>query len=165
MKKEFSTKWTGSKQPRKQRKYIANAPLHRKRKLLSTNLIKELREKYKIRNIELRKDDKVKIMRGKFKGREGKIIKIKTKLQKVYIEGIQTKKQDGSKVDIPLKTSNLQIIELYLDDKKRMPQKTQINKSRPQISEVIPSGSDAKSQKTETPKKEIKSITKEIKKE
>ena len=120
MKQKFSTKWKASKQPRKQRKFIANAPLHLKRKMLSSNLSKPLREKHKIRNIELRKGDKVRIMRGKFKKKQGKVIEVKTKLLKVYVEGIQVKKTDGSKVNVALRASNLQIIELNLEDKKRI---------------------------------------------
>jgi len=119
MKKQFSTKWKASKQPRKQRKYLANAPLHLKKKMLSANLSKPLREKHKTRNVEVRKGDKVLIMRGKFKKKQGKITEVKTKLLKVYIEGMQTKKTDGSKVNVPFKASNLQIVELNLDDKKR----------------------------------------------
>jgi len=42
MKQKFSTTWKASKQPRKQRKYSANAPLHIKRKMLSANLSKTL---------------------------------------------------------------------------------------------------------------------------
>jgi large subunit ribosomal protein L24 len=120
MKQKFSTFWKSSKQPRKQRKYIANAPLHLKRKLLSVNLSKELRKKYGKRNIVLRKGDKVKIMRGKFKKKQGKVIEVHIKRQKIILEGIQVKKQDGSKANVPLRASNLQIIELNLDDKKRM---------------------------------------------
>ncbi len=120
MKKLFSKNWKASKQPRKQRKYLANAPLHLKRKQLSANLSKELRKKYGMRNIELRKGDKVKILRGKFRGKEGKITEIKTKMLKVYVEGIRVKKQDGSKANIALRASNLQIIELGLEDKKRI---------------------------------------------
>jgi len=119
MKKKFSTAWKSSKQPRKQRKYLVNAPLHLKRKMLSVNLSRELRKKYGKRNISVKKGDTVKIMRGKFKGKQGKIIEIKTKKQKITIEGIQTKKQDGSKVNVPIKASNLQIIELNLEDRKR----------------------------------------------
>ena len=119
MKQKFSTKWKTSKQPRKQRKFIARAPLHIKRKLLSVNLSKELRKKQGKRNVVARKGDIVKIMRGKFKKKQGKIIEIKTKLGKIYIEGIQAKKMDGSKTNVPLKASNLQIIELNVDDKKR----------------------------------------------
>jgi large subunit ribosomal protein L24 len=120
MKNKFSKHWKASTQPRKQRKYTANAPLHIKKKMLSTNLSKELRKKFKIRNIEVRKGDTVKIMRGKFKKKTGKILEVNVKTSKVKIEGIQVKKQDGSKVNVRLWPSNLQIIELNNDDKKRM---------------------------------------------
>jgi|SRR3989344_1539363 len=119
MKKQFSTKWKSSKQPRKQRKYLANAPLHIRKKFTSANLSKELRKKYKKRNIPARKGDSVKIMKGKFKGKQGKITKIKLKGLKIFIEGIQVKKQDGSKANVKIHPSNLQIIELNLDDRKR----------------------------------------------
>jgi large subunit ribosomal protein L24 len=120
MKKKFSTKWKASKQPRKQRKYSVNAPLHLRKKLISANLSKELRKKYSKRSIPVRKGDAVKIMRGKFKGKKGKIIEIRMKYGKIIIEGVQVKKQDGSKTNFPLRASNLQITELNLDDKKRL---------------------------------------------
>ena len=41
------------------------------------------------------------------------------KTQKIFIEAIQIKKKDGSKTNVPIKPSNLQIIELNLDDRKR----------------------------------------------
>lgn len=120
MKQKFSKHWKASKQPRKQRKYVAKAPLHIKRKLLSVNLSKELRKKYRRRNIPVKKGDNVKIMRGKFKNKQGKIIQVYTKNSKVTIENIQIKKQDGSKANIKIHPSNLQIIELNMEDKKRM---------------------------------------------
>ncbi len=123
MKQQFSTKWKASKQPRKQRKYIANAPLHLKKKFISVNLSKELRKKYGKRNISARKGDVVKIKRGKFKGKQGKILEVKLKVQKIIVEGIQVKKLDGSKVNVALRPSNLQIIELNLEDKKRLKNK------------------------------------------
>jgi len=123
MKKKFSTMWKASKQPRKQRKYSANAPLHLKKKFLSMNLSKELRKKYKKRNLPARKNDVVLIMRGKFKGKKGKILSVNLKKLKVIVEGIQVKKQDGSKVNVALIPSKLQIIELNLEDKKRNIQK------------------------------------------
>jgi len=120
MKQKFSTHWKASKQPRKQRKYTANAPLHIKRKLLSVNLSKELRKKYSKRNIPVRKGDEIKVMRGKFKNKQGKIISIDVKTSKIKIEGIMIKKQDGSKVNVKIHPSNLQIMGLNIDDKKRM---------------------------------------------
>ncbi|MDP3966344.1 MAG: 50S ribosomal protein L24 [archaeon] len=117
--KTFSIKWKGSKKPKKQRKYAAKAPLHIKRKFLNAGLSKELREKHKRRSVEVRKGDTVKILIGKFKKKTGKISKIKTKRGKIYIEGIQRKKQDGSMVEIPFRAPNLQIIELDTNDKRR----------------------------------------------
>ena len=119
MNKKFSTKWKSSKQPRKQRKYMANAPIHLKKKMLNASLSKELRKKYGKRSMPLRKDDTVRIMRGKFKGKQGKITGIKSKNFRIEVEGIQIKKQDGSKVNIKLQPSNLQIIELNLQDSRR----------------------------------------------
>ncbi|MBU2562645.1 MAG: 50S ribosomal protein L24 [Nanoarchaeota archaeon] len=119
MKQKFSTKWKASKQPRKQRKYLANAPLHLRKKFISVNLFKDLRKKYGKRNIPVRKGDLVKVMRGKFKGKQGKVTEVRLKLLKIFVEGIQIKKQDGSKVNVKLQPSNLQIIELNLEDKKR----------------------------------------------
>ena len=129
MKKKFSTAWKSSKQPRKQRKYVAKAPLHIKRKLLSVNLSKDLRKKYGKRNVVVKKGDTVKIMNGKFKKKTGKIIQVFTKKSKVTIEGIQVKKQDGSKVNVKLQPSNLQIIELNLTDNKRFSNKKTESKS------------------------------------
>lgn len=112
MKKEFSTKWKSSSQPRKQRKYRANAPLHLKKKFVRINLSKELRKSTGKRNMQIKKGDKVKIMKGKFKGKKGKVMDVNLKFSKVYVEGITVTKQDNSKANVKLQPSNLQIIEL-----------------------------------------------------
>lgn len=119
MKKEFSKNWKSSTKTRKQRKYLANAPLHLKRKTISSNLSKDLRKKIKKRSMTLRKGDEVKILRGKFKGKKGKIILVEIKKRRIEIEGMQVKKRDGSKVNVKIEPSNLQIISLNMDDKKR----------------------------------------------
>ena len=130
MKRKFSTHWISSTQPRKQRKYRANAPLHIKRRFLSTHLSKELRKKYERRNIPVRRGDVVKIMKGKFKKKQGKVLIVKTKTGKIYIEGMQVKKHDGSKVNVPFRAPNLEIIELNLDDKKRVDKLTEKTKKK-----------------------------------
>lgn len=139
--------WKSSKQPRKQRKYLANAPLHIKMKLMGVNLSKELRKKYQKRSVPLRKKDTVKIMRGKFKGKKGKVMKVLLKTQKIEVEGIQIKKQDGSKVNIKLRPSNLQIIELNVEDKKR--------------NRALSKGIKEKKQEVNVSKEKIKGIKKE----
>jgi len=120
MKKEFSNAWVGSRQPRKQRKYLANAPLHKRHKFMSANLIKELRKKYGKRNFPVRKGDSVKIMKGEFKGKSGKLENIDLKYVRVTIGGIHRTKKDGTKINVYFHPSNLQIKELNLDDKKRL---------------------------------------------
>ncbi len=135
MKKKFSTQWIGSRQPRKQRKYLANAPLSNKRKMISSNLNKELRKKYSRRNFVLRKGDEVRIMSGEFKGKIGKISEVNTKKMKVSIEGIQRTKKDGTKINVLFHASNLQIQTLNLEDKKRIRsiEKQTQNKSEKEI--------------------------------
>lgn len=120
MKQKFSTKWKKSKQPRKKRKYKAKAPLHLKHKMLGAHLSKELRKKYPKRSVPLRKGDVVKITRGTFKGKQGKVLLVNTKKTTVYIEGIQRTRKDGTKVSVAFNPSNLTIIELNIEDKKRI---------------------------------------------
>ena len=120
MKKNFSVKWKASKQARKQRKYRAEAPLHIKKKMLSVHLDKDLRKKYGKRAIPVRKNDMVKIMRGFFKGKQGKIAEVDTQKGIVYIEGIQRGRRDGTKTGVPFVPSNLIITTLVVDDKKRV---------------------------------------------
>jgi len=109
-----------SKQPRKQRKFLYNADLHLRHKLISAHLSPELRKKYNRRSFPLRKGDEVKIMRGEFKGKSGKIMRVDLKKYKVYIEGIMRKKVDGTEVPVPIHPSNLMIINLNLQDKERV---------------------------------------------
>ena len=120
MKKDFSDKWIRSKQPRKQRKYSHNAPLHIRGKFMSAHLSKELIKKYNRRSIRLRKGDKVTILRGQFKKKAGRIERVDLKKTKVYIAGVEMVKKDGTKVFYPIHPSNLVITDLNLDDKKRM---------------------------------------------
>lgn len=129
MKKHFSKHWKASKQPRKQVKYRANAPLHIKHKLMSANLDKDLRKKYGKRSFPLRKEDSVKILRGEFKKKTGKVGLVDLKKLRIAIEGIQKTKKDGSKINVWFNPSNLQIKELNLDDKKRL--KSINNKNKP----------------------------------
>ena len=120
MKAKFSPSWIGSKLPRKQRKFRANAPAHIRHKMISAHLSDSLRKKYGKRNFPLRKDDEIKIMKGEFKGKTGKIETVDLKKMRVIISGIYRTKKDGTKVSVYFNPSNLLIKELNLEDKKRV---------------------------------------------
>ena len=123
MKPEFSSSWIASTQPRKQRKYRYNAPLHIKHNFLSAHLSKELRSKYKLRSAPLRVGDEVVVMRGTFAGKKGKILEVNVKRTRVTVENVTRKKADGTKLNVYFDPSKLQIIALKLDDSRRLAHK------------------------------------------
>jgi len=114
MKKKFSRYWRASK------KYTANAPVSIKRKSLSANLSKELRKRYQRRGFPVKRGDSVRILSGGFKKKSGKINRIRLDEARVFIDGVQITKKDGTKVNVPIAVSNIQIQELNLEDKRRI---------------------------------------------
>lgn len=108
-----------SKQPRKQRKALYNAPAHKRGKHLSATLSHDLREKLGTRALPLRVGDKVKVLRGDFKGHEGKILDVDYGSYKVTIEEVTLSKPDGNAVFLPVDPSNLMITKAELDDERR----------------------------------------------
>src|SRR2546425_118880 len=94
-----------STKPRTQRKRAANAPLHTKRIMASSHLAPEIRDKSKVhlpRALPVRKGDTVRIMRGGFRGKEGKVVSVDRVHSTVVIEGITIEKVDEKKVARPL---------------------------------------------------------------
>ncbi len=116
----WNTTWSGSKKPKKQRKYVDNAPLHTRNTFAASHLSKELRQKLKIRALRVRKGDKVKVARGQHKGKNGTVDRVNTKRMKVYITGVEFTKKDGSKALYPLHPSKLIIQDLEGTDKRRL---------------------------------------------
>jgi len=108
-----------TKQPRKQRRLLYQAPQHVRHKLMSAHLSEELRKQYQFRSLPVRTGDVVTVMRGDHKGHTGKVIRLDHKEYRIYIEGLVRKKADGSEVPIPVHPSKVQIIKLNLDDEWR----------------------------------------------
>src|SRR3990167_8515877 len=129
-KKKFSTSWKRSTQPRKQRKYRYNAPLHVRQKLVHVHLSRELRQKHGTRAIQVRKGDKVKVLRGKFKKQEGKVERVELKRERVFVTGMDYTKKNGTKILVPLKPSNLMIVVLDMTDKRRTAGKEKVQKMK-----------------------------------
>jgi len=119
MTKKFSRSWTASIDTAKQRKYRYNAPLHVRQKMISAHLDKKLRKETGRRSIPLRRDDEVKVMAGGFKGKTGKVTRVDLKKLRVFVDSVKKKKVSGQEVEISIDPSNLMVIKLNLDDKKR----------------------------------------------
>ncbi len=118
MKQAHSTKWKSSTQPRKQRKYVHNLPEHLIGSQLSVHLSKELQQKYKTRAVRVRTGDKVKVMRGSHKGKEGKVEGVDTTNYRVHVAKVEVAKKQGGTSKYPLRPSNLMIVDL-ISDKRR----------------------------------------------
>lgn len=110
---------TTSHKPSKQRKAFFNAPLHIRHKFMSAPLSPDLRDKYGIRNLPVRKGDTVRVMRGKWAGHEGKVVRVDLKHIRIFVEGVQFKKADGTPVYYPIHPSKVMIVKLDLSDPMR----------------------------------------------
>ncbi|MBC5793187.1 MAG: 50S ribosomal protein L24 [Nanohaloarchaea archaeon] len=116
----WSSNWKSSKKPSKQRKYRDNAPLHVKDKLVSAHLDEELREEVGTRNMPLRTGDRVRVMRGDQKGAEGIVNNIDRENTRVYIDGVENERTDGSTNQKAFPPSNVQIVALNIEDISRI---------------------------------------------
>ncbi|MEM4221938.1 MAG: 50S ribosomal protein L24, partial [archaeon] len=100
-----------SRKPSKQRKGMYEKPLHKRHEDFNAPLSKELREKYKIKHINVRKGDIVKIKSGKMKGKQGKVIKVDLKKYRIFVEGLTIKKKNGKETFVPIHPSKVIIQE------------------------------------------------------
>ncbi len=126
--KTWSSHWKSSVQPRKQRKYVYAAPLHIRNRFLSATLSKPLRKQHHLRSAPVRKGDKIKVMRGKFKGKEAEVVRVDSRHIRVFLNGLEVAKRDGSKKLVPVHPSNLMLTSLETGDKRRFESKHLIKK-------------------------------------
>lgn len=108
-----------SRQPRKQRKALYNAPVHARSKLICAPLSEELREKYGIRAVRVVTGDTVRLTRGDFAGDEGVVDIVNSKKRKIVVHGVFVTKSDGTEVPRPVDPSNVVVTKLNLKDQKR----------------------------------------------
>ena len=162
MKQTFSTHWISSTQPRKQRKYRHNAPLHVRGHFLHVHLSPELRTKHSTRAIRVRVGDEVKVLRGQFAGKTGKVERIDVTYTRVFVAGVENTKRDGGKKSYPMQPSKLMLTKLA-EDKRRFPvaQKTRTPKApntpkpaaKAPAKQATPKTTDTKQAKPKTAKK------------
>jgi large subunit ribosomal protein L24 len=108
-----------SSKPSKSRKRVLDAPLHKKSKWVRAPLSKELRNTYQVRNVRVRVGDTVKVMRGTYKGLEGKVTRVYVKEGRLAIEGLTRQTSRGRTVPIKVHASKVMVVGLNLDDKIR----------------------------------------------
>jgi large subunit ribosomal protein L24 len=101
-----------SSQPRKVRKRLFNAPLHQRWKLLTAKLSEDLQKEHGIKRLPVRTGDTVKILRGDWKGHEGKVVEVDLKRVRIYVEGVTIKKADGTPRYYPIHPSKVIITKL-----------------------------------------------------
>lgn len=106
---------------RKSRKAHFSAPSSVRRVIMSAPLSTELRQKYKVRSLPIRKDDEVQIVRGGYKGREGIVTACYRKKYVIHIDRITREKANQMPVNVGINTSNVVITKIKLDkDRKRL---------------------------------------------
>jgi len=94
-------------------------PLHLRHKLFNAPLSPELRKELGIKRLPIRKGDVVRILRGDWKGHEGKVVKVDLKRVRIHVEGVTIKRADGTPVYYPIHPSKVMIIKLGEVDKVR----------------------------------------------
>jgi large subunit ribosomal protein L24 len=99
---------------------IYHATFNTKSKQLGSQLSKELQKKYAKKSVRVIEGDTVKIVRGEFKGVDGKISIVSTQKSSVAIEGIKKEKTKGDKFDVYIHASNLLVTGLNTEDKWRI---------------------------------------------
>ncbi|KIL69900.1 hypothetical protein M378DRAFT_184269 [Amanita muscaria Koide BX008] len=104
---------------RKSRKAHFTAPSSVRRKIMSSALSKELRNKYNCRSLPIRKEDEVRIVRGKYKGRDGKVTQVYRKKWVIHVDRVQRDKSNGASAPIGIHPSNVVIISIKLDKDRR----------------------------------------------
>ena len=132
-------------------KMIYLATFQTRSKQLGSALSKDLQKKYGKRSVRVNEGDSVKIVRGEFKGVDGKIAKVSPQKSSVTIDGIKKEKTKGDKFDVYIHTSNLLVTSLNSENRWRI---------------VKLEGKDPKKQPKKTPaKEEPVKVTKENSKE
>nr|ABK24358.1 unknown [Picea sitchensis]ACN40531.1 unknown [Picea sitchensis] len=100
---------------RKSRKAHFTAPSSVRRILMSAPLSSDLRNKHNVRSIPIRKDDEVQVVRGTFKGREGKVVQVYRKKWVIHVERITREKVNGQTVNVGVHPSKVIVTKLKID--------------------------------------------------
>lgn len=129
-------------------------------KQLGSTLSDDLRKKYGKRSVRIVEGDSIKIIRGEFKGVDGKVGKVSVENNSIAVEGVKKEKTKGEKFDVYIHSSNVIITGLNTEDKRRI---ARLEGKKPVKSEPKEEIKEEKSEKKvkETPKKAKKEVKEE----
>merc|ERR1711974_368556 len=82
---------------------------------MSAPLSKDLRTKYNVRAIPIRRADEAMICRGHYHDREGKVTQVYRKKWRIHIERVTRDKANGQTVPIGIPPSKVVITKIKLD--------------------------------------------------
>lgn len=94
---------------RKARRAHFQAPSHVRRILMSARLAKEMRDKYNVRALPVRKDDEVRVVRGVHKGKTGKVTACYRLKWVIHIDKVTRERANGTAVPVGVHPSNVEI--------------------------------------------------------
>ena len=86
---------------------------------MSAPLSTELRAKYSVRSVPIRKDDEVQIVRGTYKNREGKVTQVYRRKWVIHIERITRERVNGATVNVGIDPSKVVITKLKIDKNRK----------------------------------------------
>src|SRR5579883_3355683 len=144
------------------KKMLYAASQHSQSKQLGSHLSKDLKEKYHCSSMRVIEGDSVKVLRGEFKGIEGKVTRVSTEKRGIAIEGIKREKLKGGNVDIYIHPSNVIITSLNLEDKWRQ-NRLEGQKPRAEKPKAVEAPKEAAKQQEPKAAKEQKPKQKETK--
>jgi len=109
---------TSSTKAKKQRKARADAPLHKKKRMVAAHLDSALMSEFNVRSLPVKKGDTVKIIRGSkdFKTSEAKVASVDLKHLKIIVENVTIAKADGTQKPKPVDPSDVLLTKLDLSD-------------------------------------------------
>ena len=140
---------------------LYTASSHLISKQLGSHLAKDLKDKYHCKSLRVVEGDSVRVLRGEFKGIEGKVTKVSTEKRGIAIEGIKREKLKGGNVDIYIHPSNVIITSLNLEDKWRQ---SRLDGQKPTTAKST-TPTETKETKPKEQKEASKEKPKEVKKE
>ena len=100
---------------RKSRKAHFTASSSERRIIMSAGLSKELRTKHNVRSLPIRKNDEVKVVRGQFKGYEGRVTQVYRRKWVIHIERVTRNKVNGQTIQVGIAPSNVVITKIKID--------------------------------------------------